>query len=137
MKLPCPVCNKNVEIVDDDGRKIYTGHGNGSLADGNICEGSGWVVESDDLPVRKSDVAGLTSVERLALHGEGVDPSIRQFLDQYGDELADRTTAFRKVAAAARAEADALVAVRDLASTRRVIEATGTRAPRVAGASEA
>lgn len=56
---------------------------------------------------------GLTSSE-LRLLREDSQPSILAFIDREGPQLATRTNAYRKVAAAARARREALLEVRAL-----------------------
>lgn len=49
----CPLCQRPVKVFHHSGRLIYEFHasGSGRMSDGyaNRCEGSGWLVEDDEL----------------------------------------------------------------------------------------
>jgi hypothetical protein len=68
--------------------------------------------------VKKSNPHDLTEDEIKFLEGSSVDPEIKQYIRHQKHNLGTRTTALRKVAAAAQADASALLALRDLADVR-------------------
>lgn len=62
---------------------------------------------------RKVNPMDLTEDETQLLKGSNIPPEVKQFAARQHDNIGTRTSAFRKIAAAARAEADALLAIRD------------------------
>lgn len=63
----CPLCAKRVPTLVWHGRRIYEGHG-GTLLAADYCEGSGWLVEDDELLTRprkqRSDAGVARKVTR-------------------------------------------------------------------------
>lgn len=68
--------------------------------------------------VPKKNPLDLNEAEIAFLRGSGVSPDVRAYLSRQHENIGTKITAFRKVAAAARAEADALLAVRELSQVQ-------------------
>ncbi len=64
--------------------------------------------------VKKSNPNDLTEAEIEFLRGSKVPGEVKQYLGRQHENIGTKISAYRKVAAAARAEVDALLAVRDL-----------------------
>lgn len=62
---------------------------------------------------RKVNPMDLTEDETQLLKGSNIPPEVKQFAARQHDNIGTRTSAFRKIAAAAQAEAEALLAIRD------------------------
>lgn len=63
--------------------------------------------------VRKSNPHDLTEDEVQFLKGPNVPPEVKAYTARQHGSIGTRTSAFRKIAAAAQAEAEALLAIRD------------------------
>lgn len=63
---------------------------------------------------KKANPNDLTEEEVAFLRGTSVPDEVKGYLSRQHDNIGTKITAYRKVAAAARAECDALLAVRDL-----------------------
>ena len=64
--------------------------------------------------VKKSNPNDLTADEIEFLKGAKIPGEVKQYLTRQHENIGTKVSAYRKVAAAARAEVDALLAVRDL-----------------------
>lgn len=64
--------------------------------------------------VKKSNPNDLTADEIEFLKGAKIPGEVKQYLARQHENIGTKVSAYRKVAAAARAEVDALMAVRDL-----------------------
>lgn len=58
----------------------------------------------------------LTDAEIAFLRSANLDPEVKNYLSRQHENIGTKVSAFRKIAAAAAAETDALLAVRDLAA---------------------
>lgn len=80
---------------------------------------------------RKRDPEALTDEEIAFLKSERTPSTVRQYVSRQHESIGVRTTAYRKVAAAATAERDALMAVASLAVVRAAAERSETQQGRV------
>jgi hypothetical protein len=64
--------------------------------------------------IPKKNTHDLTEEEVTFLRGTAVPPEVKTYLARQHENIGTKVSAYRKVAAAARAECDALEAVRDL-----------------------
>lgn len=69
--------------------------------------------------IKRSPEFDLTDDEIGVLRGSGVDDGVRHYLARQHDNIGLRISAYRKVAAAARAEREAIVEVNLLAMARK------------------
>lgn len=67
---------------------------------------------------KKDNPYDLTEAEVAFLRGSTVAPEVRNYLARQHENLGTKTTSFQKVAAAANAEADAMLAVKRLDGVR-------------------
>lgn len=65
---------------------------------------------------KKANPNDLTEQEMAFLRGSTVPDEVKGYLARQHENIGTKITAYRKVAAAARAECDALLAVQDLAA---------------------
>lgn len=65
--------------------------------------------------IPKKNANDLTDDEIQFLRGNTVPPEVKGYLARQHENIGTKVSAYRKVAAAARAECDALLAVQDLA----------------------
>src|SRR4051794_11760656 len=77
-------------------------------------------------PRRRQDPDALTEEETAFLRSERTPATIRQYILRQHETVGVRTTAYRKVAAAANAERDALMAVATLTVVRAAAEGSVT-----------
>lgn len=70
--------------------------------------------------MRKRNPDALTDEEIAFLRSDKAPETVRQFVSRQHESLGTRTNAYRKVAAAARAERDALVEIAALGAVRGV-----------------
>lgn len=80
----------------------------------------------------RPDPNDLTDKERDLLASNRVPPEIKAFMRYRKDGLGERVSLYRKVAADARAEADALLAVRDLQAAQGEIVSLTVARERIA-----
>lgn len=85
----------------------------------------------------KANPHNLTDDEIAFLRSTNLAPEVKVYLSRQHENIGTKVTAYRKIAAAAAAEADALLAVRDLAAVHGELANLAEAKERLAAAEKA